>query len=53
MKKIDNKNGTYSLWNTREKRFILENATENEVDNLKKIINKKRRDENALSRGIR
>lgn len=53
MKITENKNGTWSLYNQTDKRFIIENGTKKEVDELKKQIDQLRRDRNALNRGIR
>tara|TARA_R110002074_G_scaffold360123_1_gene532737 strand:+ start:135 stop:299 length:165 start_codon:yes stop_codon:yes gene_type:complete len=53
IKLIDNRNGTWSIYHNKEKRFIIENGTEKECKDLKKFIDKKRRDENALHRGVR
>jgi hypothetical protein len=51
LKKIDNKDGTWSLYNQTEKCFLVENGTKKEVDNLKKSIDKHRRDRNQLRNG--
>ena len=53
MRKVKNSDGTFSLCIISEKRFILENKTEKEVDDLKKQFDKIRRDQNKLNRGIR
>lgn len=53
IKIIDNKDGTFSFYNQTEKRFIIENGTEKECNDLKKLIDEKRRKENAIRRGIR
>jgi predicted Fe-S protein YdhL (DUF1289 family) len=53
IKITENENGTWSLYNQTEKRFIIENGTKQEVDELKKQIDQLRKDRNALNRGIR
>jgi len=50
---IDNKNGTWSFYNSTEKRFIIENGTKEQCDELRKQIQIKTRSENALLRGVR
>ncbi len=51
LKKTDNKDGTWSLYNQTEKCFLVENGTEKEVDELKKRIDKHRKDRNQLRNG--
>ena len=48
LKKTDNKNGTWSLYNQTEKCFLVENGSKKEVDDLKKQIDKYRKDRNQL-----
>lgn len=53
LKIIDNKDGTWSFYNQTEKRFIIENGTKKECEDLKKQIDSMRRSTNALNRGVR
>ena len=49
--KKENKNGTWSLYDQTNKRFLIENGTKEEVDKLKKLIDWKRRNGNQLRNG--
>ena len=53
MKTIDNKNGTYSLYDKAKDRFIIESTTYKKCEDLKKQIDRHNRDLKALKRGIR
>ena len=53
IKLIENEDGSWSFYNQTEKRFIIENGTEQECKELKKQIDDKRRKENAIRRGVR
>lgn len=53
IKIIENTDGTFSMYNQTEKKYMLENTTKKECDELKKQIDQYRRHKNQLSKMIR
>lgn len=53
IKIIENKDGTFSVYNKTEKRFVIKDTTKFEADRIKKIIDDNRKAANKLNKGIR